>query len=234
MSNLRVIKIITIIVILSNSLVKAQGVSKIYHQYSQDGSYPVIEKWNVKDTSNLNFLIEETYDSLKRVVSIKFLEKGKIKEIYPMYGVSYITFEYSHNCIIEKYLDNAGNLLTLLDDEAPSLRKYYLDANKNIDSCKTDYYLKLGNLTKENIVKMEESLEFWRKVVLNDSIDTSNKDTLTLNKDSKCDLDYVYGYKYSYFKLHGLFPKIDGYKFKYNDFSDIYHKRILDDFIKKY
>lgn len=231
MSNLRFIIILFLIVTFSYSLTKGQEVTKIYHQFSQDGSYPIIEKFNVKDTIDLKLLIEESYDNLNRVVSIKFLNEGKIKEIYPMYGVSYITFEYGDNFVIERYFDSNRNPLTLFDDESPSYRKYYLNTNNCIDSCKTFFYIEVGALTKEKILTIEKSLKLWKELMFQESSVVDKNDSSSC---SNCDMDYIYGYKYSYIKMNGIFPKKKEYEFKYRDFKLIYSKSILSEFIKKY
>lgn len=204
---------------------------KAYHSYRIDGSFPVVEEWNITDTTSHKYLIEETYDSLSRVTSIKFYYNNRIIDIYPMYGVSYITYEYENKIIIERYFDCLGHPLTLFDDESPYRRIYYLDTNNYIDSCKSYFYIEVGELTLKNLNKIEDNVNIWKEVVSQGPIDTTEEDTLSF---SNCDMNYVYGFRYSYFKMQGSFPKIKDYKFDYEEFGLIYEKKILDEFIKKY
>ncbi len=228
--NLRYIVIISVIVLVSSNTIFCQT-SRVYHAYKIDGSYPIVEKWNVKDTTGLDNLIEETYDSLNRVTRIRFMNKNNVREIFPMYGISIITYEYDNNLIIEKYFDYLGNQLTLFNDESPSYRIYYLDSNNKINRCTSHHYIKVDTVSKEGLKKIQKSINIWLEVLFKEDTDSTYTDTVFC---FNCDIDYIYGFKYSYIKIKGVFPKIDGYNFNYNYFKRIYGKDAYDEFIRSY
>jgi hypothetical protein len=228
--NLKYVVVIIFTVLASSETIFCQS-SKIYHAYKIDGSYPVVEKWNIKDTTGYYNLIEETYDSLERVTSIKFLYKNYVRELFPMYGVSIITYTYNNNLIIERYYDYLGNQLTLFDDESPSFRIYYLDSNNLIDSCKAHFYIEVGEASFENLKRIEKEINIWKDIVFEENTDSTAEDNKAY---TNCDMKYIYGFMYSYIKMKGDFPKITGYKFDYEYFKRHYEKDVFDEFIKKY
>ena len=164
-------------------------------------------------------------DNKNRVVSIQFLVNGKIKDANPLYGINNISFEYGKDFIIERYLNCDGEPMTLLQDETPTSRKYFLDDNNNIIDCNAIYEITFDELSKEKLLEIENSLRFWRENVISETDSVDNKD---------CDLDYIYGYMFSEIKMDGVFPTKKDYKFDYDSFDMIYSKEILDEMKNKY
>lgn len=175
-----------------------------YHSFQATESIPKVVRWNIDSTSQSDFYIREKTDSLNRVVEIAFFHKNDIFDIWPMYGVPIIRYQYLKNKIFEYYFDKNGYLLSFEESESPFCRIYHVDENKNIISCVKYYYM---GKQKEKEIDINNT-SYCRK--------------------EKCDADYIIYYLYSYNKMNGTFPKTNGFSFDKEILKQVYSKSLLE------
>jgi len=223
------IKLVIIISLLIQNFGLTQEIEKtIFHLYEPSSSVSKILKWNIKDTTNQRFVVKEEIDEFNRVITIQYLVDGSVKEQNPMYGITNIKFEYEKNTIIEHYLQANGDHLTFLEDENPSYRKYFLNDKNEIIDCETSFIIKFKELSTDQLLKIEESLKFWREYVLNES------DSVLIHSDSICPMDYIFGYLYSYSKMNGIFPKKSDFSFDFDIYETELSRDIINELKNKY
>jgi hypothetical protein len=219
---------ILIITLFILKIGQAQDTKTLFHLYQPTASVSEIVKWNIKDTTNVRFIVKEEIDEFNRVTSIQYLMDGKVYDYNPMYNIQNIQFEYKDNMIIERYLDSKGNQLTFLDDETPSYREYYLNENNEIIDCKTIFNIEFDKISIEQFKRIEELLKFWRENVL------SETDSMNESTTDECSMNFIYGYLFSYSKMNGIFPKKVGYNFDFDKYEMEFSKEIIKELKNKY
>jgi hypothetical protein len=211
---------IFILLILTFSCSRQGEGEKIqYHSYEGSASISRISEWNILNHKNEDFKVKEEFDAQNRVVSIQFLANGEVKGQNSMYGITNIEFQYGDNYIIEKYLNPDGSSMSLLEDEAPSSRKYIINDNNEIINCETRYSIQFNELSKDKLLEIEDGLKLWRENALGEEDETST---------DECEMDYIYGYIYSNIKMNGIWPKKSNFNFDKNLYEMWYSEELIN------
>ncbi|WP_373060317.1 hypothetical protein [Zunongwangia sp. H14] len=189
---MRKIQLIVFLIFTTNFVL---GQNKIlFHQYSPTASSWDIVKWNLKDTTGVNFILKEIVDKQGRVKELDFLEKGKLIKDPLCYLANKVTYKYKNNEIIETLYQNDHPILAT-DCEMNYKRIYHLDKEKNID--KIEYFSKydFSQIDSTEIKQWKEWVPEY-KVVTPDS--------------TQLEIEYYY---HSFSKMNGAYPVSKNYKF---------------------
>ena len=166
----------------------------LFHEYSPTASSWNIIKWNIEDTSNVRFILEETIDQNGRVTELRFLENGEIISDPLCYLATRVTFEYEGNSIIET-LYHSNDLLLKTECEMHYKTVYHLNS-EDIERVEAFYEFDTINVPEEIIIEIKKNIPEYSNYLCSDSINT--------------EVDYYY---HSFSKMNGIYPVNRGYQF---------------------
>jgi hypothetical protein len=192
-----IITIITIVFFIN--FTKGQD-TVLYHSYTATASSWDIIKWNVKDTINIPYILQETVDNNGRVKKLEFLKNGKLIGDILCYLANKVTFEYNSNKIIETLYQ--GNEVPLATDcEMYYKTIYYLDADGFITKTESFAKYDFSKSSKLEITQLQESVpEYVVKLAEN---------------ETDMQINYYY---HSFAKMNGIYPVQKNFKFTNEDY----------------
>ena len=165
------------------------------------GDIPVrVYKWNtdgydsIMNSERFNLLIKEVIDDNNRVRRIEFLRKGEPTDFYD-FPISKVTYDYEKDKIIETLFDTDGQTL-FVDKHVSHYRSiYYLDANN---------YIK--NVARESDLVTRDSV-YAELAGSPTPVEELEQDVKNFHeqyfKNKPLEVEF---YKYSYYKMNGIYP----------------------------
>ncbi len=174
----------------------ANGQEKtLFHSYSPTASsWKIIER-NIRDTTNVIWVLKEIVDEKGRVKELQFLKNGKLISDHLCYLANRVTFAYQPNKIIEE----------LFWDSTPPI------ANECDINCKTVYHLTNNHIDSLEMFHCFDTENYTEEEVNNAKRYAPERFTFICNDSTNTEIDYYY---HSYAKLNGIYPVNNGYKFK--------------------
>ena len=165
----------------------------LFHEYSPTSSSWDITKWNILDTSDVRFVLEETVDWKGRVTELRYLDNGEIYADPLCYLPTRVTFSYDQNTITETLYHGREILLTT-DCEMSYKKIYHLNSNY-IERIETFSKYDSINVPQDIINQLKKVVPEYTNYTCSDSVNTS--------------VEY---YIHSYAKLNSIYPVNHGYR----------------------
>ena len=187
------------------------GQKTVFHKYYETESDYHISQWKINKNKLPNWYLQETVDSVNRVIELKLFNNGRVEDNNLCYLHTWIKYEYPNDTtIIEYYLNSSGEEDAVFECDMPSKTIFFLSKDKrtilktiseyNFDE---EFYLQNG-WTGEELKKVIDKLK---------SEDGTDR--------------FVSYYKMSYYKLNGIFPISKDFTIEHFLFSDKEKRQIL-------
>jgi len=203
-------KHILISILISSVIISFGQTKQVFHKFYETASDIHISEWNI-DKENLPLAyVQETVDSINRVIELKFFTNKSLKYEHLCYISVWIKYEYpDENTIIEYYLDSNGEENAEFECDMPSKTIFKLSKDKRkIINTKSEY-----NINREFYLN-----KGWNEKELNEIIES-------LKSGNSIDRVISY-YDKSYYKLNKIFPiskdfQIEQFSFSKNEKEEI-------------